>query len=49
MDITNTLEYFFVGRRKEKLFCRDPKIIGCGKKRVAEQFGLRNAGLNRLI
>jgi len=31
----------------ELLFFRDPKTKGCGKKRVAERFGLRNAGLDQ--
>ncbi len=47
---------FFVAKSKVKLvlkdyqmgllFIHDPKIAGCGKKRVAEWFGLRNAGLD---
>jgi len=32
---------------KALLFYFYPKIVSCGKKRVAEQFGVRTAGLGR--
>ncbi len=41
----SSIEVSSIGLCKGTAFLIYPKIVGCGKKRVVEKFGLRNADL----